>query len=737
MKNAPDFRALVHSPSDLSAEHLAWAESIQTGQGIRWGIPAIDRVVIPMQPGNLTCLIARPGSGKTSLMAYLARHEAAVITARGATDEAVVYVTWEQSAEELEAFFQTDGTYSISDIAWGRVDLEIMRQRAVKRAKLPIWVIGHGIGRADRRLPRMTPEAVLHAVETMHEDYGVKPSLLLFDYMQIIPVGRADDRVKQVTEVPILIKELNLRIGAPAVVGVQASREVDTRTIKIPELADAQWACLAGDGVVLNAATGLMHTIAELYQTGLWQSLQCHTLDEKTARLRHARIAGMKQNPPEQIYRVDCGGDGCLRVNARHKFYTPDGWKETQNLRQRDWVALARHLHTDMESDISCDRAYILGLLLGDGTVTRAVTFTNSESELLTSFSEAVEREWGGQYAVSIRKQTYWNTYDATIRRADGAVFPGGNGALLWLKEIGVFGMTAESKNVPNLRLGNAQVASLVAGLFATDGSVTFRNNRVQVTFSGCSRQLVISTRLLLLRLGIHSTIYRQERRGRRMPMWHLRISGIDLPLFCNLVRIPGRKGRLLSDFFSAHPNMNGRSMGDLMPPKFNLLAIEALKKVHLRTKYNNVKGRAVTRGRLLKVALETGDKDLERIAEADLRWARIKGIVPDGIEPTYDLCVPQFDNLVVSGFVVHNSSIEQTADKVFGLWRPAVTEEDDTRIELSRQQYPVNDQLFVLRLLKQRGDRARFTWVLHFHPAYLQLAELEIEHAAEWERDK
>jgi len=242
MKNAPDFRALVHSPSDLSAEHLAWAESIQTGQGIRWGIPAIDRVVIPMQPGNLTCLIARPGSGKTSLMAYLARHEAAVITARGATDEAVVYVTWEQSAEELEAFFQTDGTYSISDIAWGRVDLEIMRQRAVKRAKLPIWVIGHGIGRADRRLPRMTPEAVLHAVETMHEDYGVKPSLLLFDYMQIIPVGRADDRVKQVTEVPILIKELNLRIGAPAVVGVQASREVDTRTIKIPELADAQWA---------------------------------------------------------------------------------------------------------------------------------------------------------------------------------------------------------------------------------------------------------------------------------------------------------------------------------------------------------------------------------------------------------------------------------------------------------------------------------------------------------------
>ncbi len=88
----------------------------------------------------------------------------------------------------------------------------------------------------------MTPDVVLGAIETMEARHNVKPTLLLFDYMQLIPVGRARDRVQEVSEVPPRVKELALRIGAPAIVGVQARREVDDRVIKIPTLRDAQWA---------------------------------------------------------------------------------------------------------------------------------------------------------------------------------------------------------------------------------------------------------------------------------------------------------------------------------------------------------------------------------------------------------------------------------------------------------------------------------------------------------------
>lgn len=263
-----DTRVLVHSPADLAGEYLAWAEHIKTTPGISFGIKAVDAKVIPMRPGQLISIISRPGHGKTSLLAYLAREEAKRIQGRdGAEREVVVYVTWEQSAEELEAFFQTDGQYSVSDIAWGRVDLDVIRQQVVKRASVPIWVIGHGVGRAGQKMPRMTPEVVLEAIETMHEDYGVKPVLMLFDYMQLVPVAHYRDRVQRVTEVPILIKQLALRIGVPAVVGVQASRKVDERAIKIPEINEAQW------------ASSIEQTSDKVF--GLWRPCQTEELGQR------------------------------------------------------------------------------------------------------------------------------------------------------------------------------------------------------------------------------------------------------------------------------------------------------------------------------------------------------------------------------------------------------------------------------------------------------------------------
>jgi len=238
-----DFRVLIHTPAELATEYVAWAERIKADPGIQFGVQTIDKYVIPMRPGELVSIIARPGHGKTSLLAYFAREQAKrIMAADNSEREAVVYVTWEQSAEELEAFFQADGKHSIADIAWGRADLETVKRQALKRAGVPIWIIGHGIGRAGIKTPRMTPDAVLSAIETMEMDFHIKPVLMLFDYMQLIPVPNIRDRVQRVTEVPIRVKELALRIGCPALVGVQASRDVDKRQEKIPGMADAQWA---------------------------------------------------------------------------------------------------------------------------------------------------------------------------------------------------------------------------------------------------------------------------------------------------------------------------------------------------------------------------------------------------------------------------------------------------------------------------------------------------------------
>lgn len=238
-----DARQLVHTPAEMMRELVQWAEEIGDHPGIQFGIPAIDKKVIPMRPGNLVCLIARPGHAKTSLLVYLARQEAKRILERNAGDrEAIIYTTWEQTSEELTAMLMADPDISFSDISWGRADLDAIKRKAVKGAGSPVWIIGHGISRSGLEIPRMTPELVLQAIETMHADFGIRPTLMLFDYLQLIPTRTAKERVQQVSEMPIRLKELAMRVGAPAVAAVQAGRDVDSRTVPIPTMTDAQWA---------------------------------------------------------------------------------------------------------------------------------------------------------------------------------------------------------------------------------------------------------------------------------------------------------------------------------------------------------------------------------------------------------------------------------------------------------------------------------------------------------------
>jgi replicative DNA helicase len=237
-----NFKVLVNPPDEMAAGYAQWYKNLRSNEGITWGIPSVDKHVIPMRPGDLVGLVGRPGHGKSSLMAYLARAEAKRIQARGAVGkEVVVYVTWESSAEEIETFFMSDGEFSATDIAWGRVPYETVMAKLLKRPQFPVWVIGHAIAKAGQPTPRMTLPAVLECVEYMQRDYGVKPVLALFDYLQLIPVARAADRVAQVLEAPPLIKELAQRIGTPAVCGVQAARDVDDRKVKIPQKRDCQW----------------------------------------------------------------------------------------------------------------------------------------------------------------------------------------------------------------------------------------------------------------------------------------------------------------------------------------------------------------------------------------------------------------------------------------------------------------------------------------------------------------
>lgn len=230
----------MHTPASLSTGYVRWAEQLQSGSTISYGC-AMDKVVLPLHPGDMMAVVARPGHGKSSWMAYMARKEAQAIVDRGEEREVVVYVSWEQPVEEIEAFFQSGKDYSSSDFAWGRVPLERIRKNAIKRPSLPVWMIGTSIHHANIKKPRLTVDLVYKTIESMYDEFQVKPTLVCLDYIQKIPVHRTASRLDQVTEATFAAKELAMQIGAPILVGVQASRNVDNYKLPVPTLADAQW----------------------------------------------------------------------------------------------------------------------------------------------------------------------------------------------------------------------------------------------------------------------------------------------------------------------------------------------------------------------------------------------------------------------------------------------------------------------------------------------------------------
>lgn len=231
----------LHTPAQSSSNYVQWVEWLQKASRIDYGC-ILDKHIIPLHPGDLMAVVARPGHGKSSFMAYMAKRHAQNITLRGDANKCVIYVSWEQSVEEIEAFFQSGEGYNSTDLAWGRVPLDVVKERSIKRVNLPIWMIGYSTRDAGKAKPPMTVEMVYETIRAIRYEYGYDPVLTCMDYVQKIPVLSKRSRTEEVTEAIFEAKRLAVDVGVPIIVGVQASRETDKRTDHIPTMGDAQWA---------------------------------------------------------------------------------------------------------------------------------------------------------------------------------------------------------------------------------------------------------------------------------------------------------------------------------------------------------------------------------------------------------------------------------------------------------------------------------------------------------------
>lgn len=232
---------LFWTPEELGDLSVEYYDYIGKHPGVQWGLPSL-KTMLPWRPGTTIGLIARPGHGKTSLAAIKAIEAALDIVKEGKQDEeVVVYVSFDQAVEELEALFLA-GTTGLSATLFMETALtrEEVVAASLTRPRLPIWTMGKSSLRR-RATPRMTVDVLYDGLDALERKYKKRPRLIIIDYLQIVPVEKARERVEQVGEVVIRGGELALNYGCPIMFCAQAARAVDSREDKIPTIADCQW----------------------------------------------------------------------------------------------------------------------------------------------------------------------------------------------------------------------------------------------------------------------------------------------------------------------------------------------------------------------------------------------------------------------------------------------------------------------------------------------------------------
>jgi len=196
-------------------------------------------------PGELMSIIARPGNGKTGFMVQWARNRSKWLRENKITDRIVMYITLEQSVEELNAFnIAADERLSITDIARGEINDDqwaACLKSAVNRNLLPLWNIGYS-SMTKVKQAAIDLETINGAVDLARDSTQKKIDIIFVDYLQRMPTkGGPDSKSVGVSDNLDGLKTLALRMRCPVVVGVQARRDVDETKTHVPDLDDGQW----------------------------------------------------------------------------------------------------------------------------------------------------------------------------------------------------------------------------------------------------------------------------------------------------------------------------------------------------------------------------------------------------------------------------------------------------------------------------------------------------------------
>jgi replicative DNA helicase len=204
--------------------------------GLSTGLPALDRALNGLKPGNLLVLGGRPGMGKTALATNIilaVSRQLAALQQDGEQVGVAGFFSMEMPDVELAQRIMSD----ISNVPFYKVQNGFAEEQDVE------WFLE--AERTLRNLPlridetgSLTIAALRNRARELKRKFGLK--ILVVDYIQLmVGSGRAgNNRTNDVTEITTGLKALAKELEVPIIALSQLSRQVEERPDKRPMLSD-------------------------------------------------------------------------------------------------------------------------------------------------------------------------------------------------------------------------------------------------------------------------------------------------------------------------------------------------------------------------------------------------------------------------------------------------------------------------------------------------------------------
>ncbi|HUN07090.1 MAG TPA: replicative DNA helicase [Aggregatilineales bacterium] len=288
-----------------------------------------------------------------------------------------------------------------------------------------------------------------------------------------------------------------------------------------------------------------------------------------------------------------------------------------------------------LPTSITSELAYVLGLLTGDGNLTRKnyVSISSADQYILDTFYS-----WVASCGLSAR----WRAaYDHTV----GSVVLN-----TWLENIGVSGY-AHEKQIPNVILAAPKdcVCAFLQGLFDTDAHAEAKSGYIQ--FVTTSPVLARQVHTLLLQFGVIGklTFKSNDYRG----AWLIRITGDAARKFYRNIGFRLERKQARSNAIPEHSNSN-LDVVPYLPPRQSSFP----KKVNFTRYFRGEKSPSYpTLRQIAEYAPE-----VQNLLEPEFYWDVVSKVEEAGIAHCYDLTLPEGHAFITNGIVSHNTSFMLSA---------------------------------------------------------------------------